>query len=76
MRAKKLNGLPYVDCKTYKKWQRSGFQVKKGEKAKINGVVWMHPLITNKNGDKIEDPDTLFPKVYKLFHKSQVEKIN
>lgn len=64
----KFEGNPYVDTKTYQGWKQSGFKVKKGEKSKIDGITWMD--IGKENEDKI-----LVPKIYHLFHKTQVEPI-
>ena len=73
MQALKLEGLPHVDCKTFKLWKAAGFTVKRGEKAKLHGVTWIHPVMgQDANGEDIEDQDTVYPKVYKLFHRSQV----
>jgi len=66
-----LEGLPYVDAKTFQGWKQSGFQVKKGEKSKIHVITW----IGKKKENDEEDDAVLFPKVYHLFHKSQVEEI-
>lgn len=71
MKAKKLDGVPYIDCKTFNGWRQAGFMVKKGEKSKIDGIVWLHP----KDKDGEDDEDNIYPKIYKLFHKSQVDKI-
>lgn len=77
-----LPGLPYIDMKTYKGWKKNGFQVKKGEHSKADGLVWMdHTTKTKKNeitGEEEEIETKLefaFPKVYKLFHRTQVEAI-
>lgn len=67
-----LEGLPYIDTKTFQGWKQSGFKVKKGEKSKIHGITWIGG---NKNNNDEEDDDYIFPKVYHLFHKSQVEEI-
>ena len=72
MRALKLEGLPYVDAKTFAGWKECGYKVKKGEKSKLNGVVW---LGTPKKEDDDEEDIFLYPKVYHLFHKTQVEEI-
>lgn len=64
-------GLPYVDCKTFQGWKLSGFKVKKGEKSKIRGIVWM----SGKNKEEEDDDMILYPKVYNLFHSSQVEPL-
>lgn len=70
MRANGFEGLPYVDCKTFNKWREAGFMVKKGEKAKIDGVSWVEC-----KKDKEDEDGYLYPKNYKLFHKSQVQAI-
>jgi len=67
-----LDGLPYLDAKTYQGWKDNGFQVRKGEKSKIKGVTWIG--IKSEN-DEIENKDYVFPKEYHLFHRTQVESI-
>ena len=67
-----LKGIPYIDCKTYKGWQEAGFQVRKGETSKIEGITWIGG---EKEDDEGEDKDIyIYPKVYSLFHRSQVEE--
>ena len=68
MRALELEGLPYIDCKTFKGWKDTGFMVKKGEHAVIDGITWV-----GVSDDDSEDDTFVYPKVYKLFHRSQVE---
>ena len=70
MKNLELEGVPYIDVKTFKCWTDVGFMVKKGEKSKLSGITWM--AIKDKEG---EETDYLIPKEYKLFHKSQVEKL-
>ena len=67
-----FDGFPYIDCKTYKNWQENGFIVKKGEKSKIDGITWIAPK--GKDGEE-EDGKGLYPKRYRLFHRSQVEAL-
>ena len=72
-----FKGLPYVDCKTFQGWKQNGFKVKKGEKSKIHGITWIK--IENKNEKKEETDEKdenvrMYPKVYHLFHKIQVEE--
>jgi len=69
------SGVPYIDCKTFGGWKESGFKVKKGEKSKIRGIVWMHPISKDSEGNEAENDMYLFPKLYNLFHKTQVEAI-
>lgn len=72
MEEQHLDGLPYIDAKTYKGWLETGFKVKKGEKSTLSGIVWRE--IKAKDADEDDEPLYLLPKVYSLFHKSQVEK--
>lgn len=71
MEQQNLEGMPYIDCKTYKNWQENGFTVKKGEKSKIDGITW----IASKKKDEDEENPMLYPKRYRLFHRSQVEAL-
>ena len=64
-----LPGIPYVDMKTYKGWKENGFQVRKGEKAKIKGVTWIGAKTENEEGTS----SRCYPKAYSLFHSSQTE---
>ena len=73
MRNLGLDGVPYVDCKTYKGWQEAGFQVKKDEKSKLNGITWIGVEKKDEDGEKVGETDFKFPKLYHLFHKTQVE---
>ncbi len=68
MRKLQLDGIPYIDCKTFKKWQESGYIVKKGEKSKISGITWI-------SNDEDNDEKFIYPKQYNLFHKSQVTEL-
>ncbi len=73
MRAKGLEGLPYIDAKTFRGWREAGFQVKKGEKSIIHGITWIK---AKNKGEEESDTDTpIYPKSYALFHKTQVEAI-
>ena len=69
MRQLELSGVPYVDAKTFKGWKESGFLVKRGEKSKISGITWI-----DAHADK-DDEKLLYPKVYHLFHSSQVQPL-
>ena len=71
MRAQGLSGLPYVDAKTFDGWTASGFKVSKGQHSTISGITWLE-VGTGENGD---DEGYLLPKMYHLFHRSQVEEI-
>jgi hypothetical protein len=64
-----LDGFPYLDAKTFGKWREEGLTVKKGAKSTLKSVAWIHP----KGKDGKQDEEKLFPKVYHLFHRSQVE---
>jgi hypothetical protein len=63
-------GEPYIDCKTFQGWLDKGFRVKKGEKSRIDGITWVN--FKDKQG---EEEDVVYPKVYHLFHNTQVEEI-
>ena len=75
MLAQDLDGIPYLDAKTYKGWKENGFQVRKGETSTLGSITW----IGVKSKEKHETPDGegkkgfMMPKAYKLFHRSQVE---
>jgi hypothetical protein len=80
MRAANLAGLPYLDCKTLNHWRRDGFRVRLGERSRVRGIVWRHPLRQEVNAqsgemEEVEDRANGYPKVYHLFHRSQVEPI-
>jgi len=72
MRKNNLDGNPYVDCKTFHGWMKSGFKIKKGEKSKISGITWKEFEHEDSNG---EQGRSVYPKVYHLFHSTQVEPI-
>ena len=68
MKRQKMDGLPYVDAKTFKGWNEAGYMVKKGQHSTLEGITWLEV--------KSEDADSfLVPKAYKLFHRKQVEAI-
>jgi hypothetical protein len=73
MKAQGLDGLPYVDCKTFDGWKNAGFIVKKGEKTVARGITWIKPTKKNKNGEEVKS-DYVYPKLYNLYHRSQVEE--
>jgi hypothetical protein len=90
MKAAGLSGYPYIDMKTFEGWRAAGFIVKRGEKSTADGIVWITSEgreVRGYNGSGEngggEDCDgviderrsSVYPKVYKLFHKSQVEEI-
>ena len=74
MRRVGMDGLPYLDCKTFNSWKDCGFKVKKGEKSQIHGIVWKS-FETQEKDNKGQNLEFLFPKAYALFHRSQVEAI-
>ena len=76
MERQNLEGLPYIDAKTFSGWKQSGFKVRKGEHSKITGLTWLRG--DKENEQKPEENTTQgysFPKAYYLFHRSQVEAI-
>jgi len=78
MKKLKLTGIPYVDTKTYQGWLDNGYKVKKGEKSQIHGITWLKVIkgqVVNRNQEADdEEKGFLYPKVYHLFHKTQVEE--
>ena len=74
MREQGLDGVPYVDCKTFHGWKESGFKVNKGEKSKIDGLTWLSVFKTNESEPEIDKANFIMPKVYHLFHRSQVSE--
>ena len=76
MNALNLDGIPYVDAKTFMGWKENGFMVRKGEKSQIDGLTWIAV-----NGKETEAPAEgedekhgfVMPKCYHLFHRTQVE---
>ena len=62
-----LEWLPWIDCKTFKGRKDFWFRVKKWETSKITGLTWV------RVGD--EDDSYVYPKIYHLFHTSQVEPL-
>jgi len=73
MEAQGLDGLPYLDCKTYAAWKQSGFKVKKGETSKLKGIVWMG--FKDEKGEDKDITGAVYPKVYSLFHRNQIEAL-
>lgn len=76
MKSQHLEGLPYLDAKTYKGWRENGFQVRKGEKSTLGSITWVGV------GKKEPTPDApdgkkgfMMPKSYNLFHRSQVDAV-
>jgi hypothetical protein len=74
MQAQGLDGLPYIDAKTFQGWKESGFVVNKGEHSTLSGLTWIGAKITNKDTGE-EETAYVFPKEYHLFHRSQVSPI-
>lgn len=72
MQEQGLEGIPYLDVKTYAGWKESGFKVKKGERSILSSIVW---LKNEKKGENEEESNYTFPKATALFHKNQTEMI-
>ena len=70
LKAQEMEGVPYIDTKTFNGWKENGFKVKKGEHSTIDGITFME--VENK---KEGEQNFIVPKVYNLFHRSQVEPI-
>jgi hypothetical protein len=79
MQAMGLDGIPYVDCKTFGKWKESGFMVRKGEHSRIDGITWKPVKGKNGEADKVEpvngESSYMLPVGYHLFHRTQVEPL-
>jgi len=78
MQEQGLEGLPVLDAKTYAKWKEAGYAVKKGEHSTLHGVTFIQPKNKDEKETKssrIDTPIYMLPKVYKLFHRSQVEPL-
>ena len=63
-----LEWLPWVDTKTFKLRKDSWYVVKKWQKSVI---IWL----TRIKVEREDDEEFMYPKLYKLFHRDQVEKI-
>jgi len=74
MAALGLDGVPYLDCKTFKGWKENGFFVKKGERSRITGLTWIRTdgKEEREPGEDEDKSGHVFPKAYHLFHRSQV----
>jgi hypothetical protein len=77
MKRQGLDGIPYVDAKTFQGWRASGYQVTKGSKSMLAGITWIATTGTGKSEAINNDSDStrLYPKQYALFHRTQVEEI-
>jgi len=79
MRALNLDGLPYLDAKTFMGWKQNGFKVKKGEKSQISGITWVGVKKQDADGETESEENErsyAMPKEYHLFHRTQVEPLN
>ena len=75
MRANGFEGLPYIDAKTFQGWKKAGFIVKKGAKSRIEGITWLEVGESKDKDGQKNDDGYLLPKMYHLFHRSQVEEL-
>lgn len=66
-----LQGLPYLDFKTYEGWRKVGYQVKRGEKSPVYSITW----VGASNQEEGEESKVRYPKLTHLFHSSQVEAL-
>lgn len=57
---------------TYSEWKRLGYQVKKGEKAKLKILLWKHS--SKKNADDKDETHMFMSNAY-MFTFEQVEKM-
>jgi hypothetical protein len=78
MRKLGLKGIPYIDAKTFNGWRQVGFRVMKGQHSLIKGITWVEAK-SRKPVDDVDEEEkkkkVIYPKVYHLFHKTQVEAI-
>jgi len=77
MRDQGLDGLPYLDAKTFMGWKENGFMVQKGQKSTLHGITWIGIEPAHEDGVEAEDGKHGYamPKEYHLFHRSQVQEI-
>ena len=75
MKALGLDGLPYLDAKTFQGWKDNGFKVRKGEKSQISGITWIGINTAKEDEDNTESKSYAMPKAYHLFHRTQVDAI-
>lgn len=82
MRKLGLEGLPYIDMKTFNGWKQIGFKVMKGQHSLIEGITWVEAKskkvvddIDEEEKEEKKERKIIYPKVYHLFHRTQVEKI-
>ncbi len=76
MKAQGLEGIPYVDARTFQGWKESGFHVRKGEHSTLCGITWIKAITEGESTEPdSEGKGFVFPKEYHLFHRSQVEPI-
>jgi hypothetical protein len=73
MKALGMDGLPYLDAKTFRGWKENGFKVRKGEKSNLSGITWIG--VKPKNEDDENKTGYAMPKAYHLFHRSQVDPV-
>lgn len=68
---------------TYKEWQRRGYQVKKGEKAKMTSYIWRYKNKAKKDGEtdenaveiEVNKSDKFYQTKAFFFTVEQIEKI-
>lgn len=77
MKAQGLDGLPYLDAKTYQGWVENGFRVIKGQKSTLDGITWISCSTKVEKPKLVDGDDSMYmiPKGYHLFHRSQVQAI-
>lgn len=74
MQAEKMQGIPYVDARTFQKWRELGRSVRKGETARLWSVTWIgRPEPAAEAGE--DEVMRFWPKTTALFHLSQTEEL-
>ena len=71
--AKELNGIT-EESHTYKRWQKMGYQVRKGERAAFKASIWKYSKkkVKTEDGDE-KDESRMFKQTASFFTMSQVD---
>ena len=71
-----LEGVPFIDVKTFLGWKEEGRTVRKGEKALYQSVSFNKIENFKENSDGTYEVSETFRagKVYSLFHRSQTDE--
>jgi len=75
MNAQGLEGLPYLDMKTFHGWKENGFKVQKGQHSTATGLTWVTVGAKKEATEETNKDAYKMPRSYNLFHRSQVANI-